>query len=318
MRLLLLWPLCVILRDAITVVDRWIYGVSRQGWKKKCRTRSKEAKVDALVRQIVAFRLRRRSRGRIWTVPVRYKLDCISSIRPVMSSIYSSGRRSDSEEYEGSGASDSDSDYEQDDGDDNGDDRPSRAGPARPTRSEYAAYAAMVRDLTAAKEGNLARQLLQAGHHTSHDEFHDSEPAQAAINQSSSNGIITTQSLTTAWPLRISELPKLSVTLNEVILAFASSYIRKEGLVHSASAIGQSVNQDVTSGSPSKRGQALSDQLESTLPDLVISTRSLLEENLARLGTMRPAEVRKKRAKLGRMGWRDVMAAAGLDSRRRA
>ena len=159
--------------------------------------------------------------------------------------------------------------------------------PPKPTRSEYAAYTAMLRDLEARDEGDLARYLIRS------DRLARSSTSETDIASHSTKRKSRIDGLSTHWPLSLDELREPTATLGEAIMSFVSSYTRSHRLSLPRRTLSTTQDEDLT-----------------LPPSMVDRTRELINATLVRMAGMRPVAVAEKRKGMRQMGWEAVISAA--------
>jgi len=165
--------------------------------------------------------------------------------------------------------------------------------PPRPTRTEYASYYAMIRDLDAREHGNLARRLAGSQGHELDSSTVYSTPSG---ERSTPRETLKHEKPSTRWPLGPEELPELPTSLDDAIRSFAFRHIRSRGLTPNvADSVSTLLDEDLL-----------------LPPSLVLSTREFINRILVGLAGMRPVDVAKKRKCMDRIGWEGVVGAASM------
>lgn len=173
--------------------------------------------------------------------------------------------------------------------------------PPRPTRTEYADYAAIVRAIDKG-EHLIAKRILDA---REEDRTEDAASPVETIKKGKKKTAPKRSS--TAWPLQPAELGDQGDTgqgdhwLEDSIMAFASAYIRQHRLV-------PPLHDATEAQGPTNGLEGLDEVVPQFLPDIMDTVESLLDT----LATMRHAATRTKRDLFKPMGWEQVMTAGVL------
>lgn len=193
-------------------------------------------------------------------------------------------------------------------------------------RSDYAAYSSFLYDLQAETQRDLSVRLSgQWDHPTADDEesivLSDDSDLRGSRSRSTSTvrprlvegsayipvnptlgkrkrRLESPDDPETRWPRAVDELELLSDTsLQDAITSFATSYIRKKGLV--LPKLGKDGDIDR--------------QIDPILPgNLVSSTIVILNEILVNLAGVRPPNVQKKRKEMNALDWEGVLEVASM------
>lgn len=156
----------------------------------------------------------------------------------------------------------------------------------RPTQQDYQSYTALVRHIDHG-DTLIAKRII--GTNDQLRNFIVDEDVLSEYVQSST------------WPLQLSDLPPSDPnSLEDSILAFASSYIRQNNLVlprqhHHGSSTGL-------------------EDLDEIIPDFLPGIMENVDQLLDNLAVMRPAAVRRKRTSLKPMNWNSVLSAGMIGS----
>ena len=162
----------------------------------------------------------------------------------------------------------------------------------RPTRSEYAAYAAIIRDLEAQSRAGFAWRLARSDEG---DSACPSADGQVRSKSERRKNLLSEDGLSTAWPLAPADLPPPVELMEEAILTFAASYIRSQHITLRDTP--HSVKRDEDMDLP---------------PGLVPSTMEFINGTLVGMAGMRPVDVAKKRKAMSRLRWGSVIDAASM------
>ncbi|KAK1926514.1 hypothetical protein DB88DRAFT_508610 [Papiliotrema laurentii] len=187
---------------------------------------------------------------------------------------------------------------------------PSTFGPA-PKRSEYAAYAALLRDGRSRRsQHGLAHRLwqlstprssVQPASSVAPSSIDDSDVNSPASSVVHDEVAALSSKVDVRWPLDPSALPATE-SLEEMIQTIASRCIRSAPLV--------------LPPRPSQDDDAdldVDDHEDLPIPlDLVQRTTEFVNRVLVGLAVMRPSETRTKRKRLDPIGWEGVLGAAAL------
>jgi hypothetical protein len=196
------------------------------------------------------------------------------------------------------------------------DDTTSSPPPPRPTRSEYADYAALLRQQRAHDPSRLARRLVTRYRRAT--EVGDvvdstaseavtpglstlaadgaSQPLRSRKRRHSTEGE-TSRDVSTRWPLMVDEIPDPPSTIQESILAFASAYVRQHRLT---------VPQDSILRHPSNTDEP------TFHANLIPSTIEVIDRVLVSLAGARPVGKKQTRKDMGCMDWQSVLAASSV------
>ena len=159
----------------------------------------------------------------------------------------------------------------------------------RPTRSEYAHYAAMLRHLDARESGKLSRRLVGSKASPA------SQPSRLSAEGPKKRKWQTPiEELSTDWPLAPVDLPGLPATLENAIISFATSYSRAHRSI------------------PSHTEGELAEGDTILPPSLVSSTMEFVNKILVGMAAMRPIDVAKKRRLMRKISWHGVLGAASV------
>ena len=156
--------------------------------------------------------------------------------------------------------------------------------PPRPSRIDYESYTALVRNID--KGDNLIAKKILATRAC------EPEPGSES-------------STTTRWPLQPGQLGEFNEveSLEDSILAFASSYIRQNRLIRPRQeAFSTTVDLDSTD----------LDELDERIPAFLPNMMDQIDSLLDGLAVMRPEGSSRKRKQMRPMGWESVISAGML------